>query len=148
MIQKTCFAFVVVLACSACSEATKNQELYDALMAEDTALLDAKLTQGADVNSTRLDGWSPLPFSVANHKDVSTAWLLENGADVNSMDGGGNTALFWAVKTKDDRILRLLLDKGADPCRAESNGETAVAMAMAYGDVRLVQRLGRCVDAP
>lgn len=140
------FSIIFVFACSACSETTESQEFYDALRSEDSSLLDAKLAQGIDVNNARLDGWRPLPFSIANRKAVSAVWLLENGADANSMDGGGNNAIFWAVKVKDERLIALLLHRGANPCQVGVNGETAISMATEYGDAALLNGLGRCPD--
>lgn len=139
-------SIICVFACLACSGATENQEFYDALRSEDSSLLEAKLAQGIDVNNARLDGWRPLPFSIANGKAVSAVWLLENGADANSMDGGGNNAIFWAVKVKDERLITLLLHRGANPCQAGVNGETAISMATEYADVALLKGLGRCPD--
>ncbi|NYF37602.1 ankyrin repeat domain-containing protein [Stenotrophomonas sp. JAI102] len=140
------FPIIFVFACSACSDATEIQEFYDALRSEDSSLLDAKLAQGVDVNNARLDGWRPLPFSVANRKAVSAVWLLENGAGANSMDGGGNNAIFWAVKVRDERLITLLLHRRASPCQAGVNGETAMSMAAEYGNVALLKELGRCQD--
>lgn len=140
------FPLIFVLASSACSETTENQEFYDALRSEDSSLLDAKLAQGVDVNNARLDGWRPLPFSIANGKAVSAVWLLEHGADANSMDGGGNNAIFWAVRVKDERLISLLLHRGADPCQVGESGETAISMATKYANAALLEELGRCPD--
>jgi ankyrin repeat protein len=135
---------VTLLTLSGCGRTTQAQVIYDALRTENTALLDEKLAQGVDVNGAVLDGWTPLPFSVANGKIASAEWLIGNGADVDSMDGGGNSALFWAVKLKNERAVRLLTKNGADPCLAGPLGETAVSMAMANGQTKLAEELGRC----
>lgn len=127
-----------------CSGTTKSQEFYDALMSEDERRMESMLARGVDVNTTRLDGWRPLPFSIANRKRVAVEWLLENGADIESEDGGGNRPLFWAVRMKDDHTMDLLLKAGADPCGAGRGGESAMQMAKAYGDLARVRRLGTC----
>lgn len=135
---------LLILACLGCSQSTASQSFYDSLMSDDAAQMRRALADGADVNSTRLDGWRPLPFSAARKRKVAVQWLLENGADVESVDGGGNTALLWAVRTKDREMISILLRAGADPCSAGIGGTSALQMAEEFADVEMLASLGPC----
>lgn len=139
-------SLVVVLALSvaACGPTTQAQEFYDALRLQDQRRISEIVAHGADVDTTRLDGFRPLHFSIASKADASVDWLLAHGADVDSKDGGGNTPLLWAVRMKNDRVIDILLRAGADPCGAEKDGRTPRQMAREYADAKVLARLGPC----
>jgi ankyrin repeat protein len=139
-------SLVIALALSTagCGNSTQEQAFYDALMSEDQQRISEIVAQGADVNTSRLDGFLPLHFSIANKAEASVDWLLAHGADVESKDGGGNTPLLWAVSMKNDRVIDILLRAGADPCGAGKGGKTPRQMAQAYADAKVLARLGPC----
>jgi ankyrin repeat protein len=113
---------VLALSVAVCGPTTQAQEFYDAMRLQDQQGISEIAAHGADVDSTRLDGFRPLHFSIANKADASLDWLLAHGADVESKDGGGNTPLLWAVSMKNDRVIDILLRAGADPCGAGKGG--------------------------
>jgi ankyrin repeat protein len=134
----------LTLSVAACGPTTQAQEFYDALRLQDQQTISEIVAQGADVDTTRLDGFRPLHFSIASKADASVDWLLAHGADVESKDGGGNTPIFWAVRMKNDRVIDILLRAGADPCGAAKDGKTPRQMAQEFADAKVLARLGPC----
>lgn len=79
-----------------------------AAAADNTAMLDFLLVQGADI---RADGARALATAARNMAAEALAWLLERGADVHAEDAA---ALLAAVASLDPATVEMLLAAGAD----------------------------------
>jgi hypothetical protein len=85
------------------------------LAREDVSFAKVLLDKGADPNSARKDGDSPLiTAAIVGNKPV-VELLLDKGANPDHQNGAGYTALSEAVHQGDVSIVKLLLDKGAKP---------------------------------
>lgn len=72
------------------------------------------LDQGADPNSRRLTGTTPLFFAAqGGHLDVVKI-LMKTGASVDTPSADGGTPLFVAAQGGHVKIVRELLDCGAN----------------------------------
>lgn len=107
-----------------------NSDLCSAAMKGDTAVVQALLDKGADVNAI-FNG--PLGQTVlilaaeAGHNEI-VKMLLAKGADVNMKTKYGSTALMCAAESGQTEIVKILLDKGAD-VNAKDVGGTALRSA-------------------
>ncbi|CAN9448321.1 unnamed protein product [Alternaria alternata] len=116
---------------------SKNQE----------AIVRLLLSQGADVNAVRGEGYARTALQAAcecgNERIVDL--LLEKGADVNEDVGtfGGRSSLASAVWAGHIGIVKKLLDRGADinQPRSEKLGHTALSAAAQLGNLEMVDFL-------
>eukprot|EP00940_MAST-03C_sp_MAST-3C-sp2_P001768 g1768.t1 len=94
----------------------------------DSAMVDAVLKSGADVNIAldsrggHREGETPLHFAVVENANYALRRLLEaEGVDVNAENAGGLTPLHIAAGVGHVAPMRVLLDSGADVLRKASN---------------------------
>jgi hypothetical protein len=113
-------------------------------------IVELLLKNGADIEATRSDGWTPL-FWAANNGRVDVAKiLLDKGAGVEATDKTGWTPLFWAANTGHVDMINLLVEKGADIEAADINEETPLSAAVISGNIDAVKLLlekGANIDA-
>ena len=91
----------------------------------------ALLADGAYVEASDRQGFTPLHLACQEGRlDVAQA-LLDAGAPVDPVDQWGNTPLFRAVFNADGdpRIVRLLVRAGADPDAQNASGRTPRQLA-------------------
>ena len=123
----------------------------NAVLSEDTELLELFITAGYDVNafdnpgrapltlSTRLSRWPTMKLLInagaraealpgvlitpASRGDLRTmSLLLDAGADIDSMDRAWRTAMLGAIENGKVEAVRFLLDNGANPDGGRSSG--------------------------
>jgi uncharacterized protein len=95
---------------------------------------------GADINTTDVQGATPLMLASA-HKQVDMAgYLLKAGANVNAVDDNCITALATAVVANSVPIVQLLLN-GADISITDSSGQNALFKAVAEGHIFMMDML-------
>lgn len=70
--------------------------LFIAIMIADFDILKLLVSYGANINTQRNDGLTPLMQSVISGGQF-TRWLVEQGADVALTDNAGRTALDHAI---------------------------------------------------
>ena len=71
-----------------------QEELFDAIKANDLDAVKQCVEQGADVNAQNGDGWTPLHAAVFyEHSPEIICYLVEQGADINGQDKDGDTAI-------------------------------------------------------
>jgi hypothetical protein len=107
----------LVLACCAslvAYPASANNELIEAARRGDTAVVQALLDKGADVNARTTDGTTALIAATRGGHGAVIKVLLDKGADVNAKRMDGVTALMVAAESGYTHIVRALLEKGAD----------------------------------
>ncbi|KAK7459749.1 hypothetical protein BaRGS_00038932 [Batillaria attramentaria] len=110
----------------------RNLLLLDAIAAGDVELLNYLLDCGAEVNSTFMDGRSPLHIAAdIGHAEIC-AELIRRGAYVNALTRGGFTPLFFASR-RSLQAVEILLQFGCDVEIRSRNGDTALHAASSFG---------------
>ena len=101
----------------------------------------AVIDQGADVNASNYDGYTPLHCALRNGRTEVAMAVIDQDADVNARDKSGYTPLHFALSNGRTKVAMAVIDKGADANardyvgntplhHALSNGHTEVAMAV------------------
>ena len=72
------------------------------------------LGEGAHVNATDDEGWSPLMLAVREGHALTASRLLSAGADANARSRGGAYPLMWAIEADRSQLACDLMDVGAD----------------------------------
>ncbi len=118
-----------------------TDRLVKAVAEDDIDNYDSFLKDGADINGTDRDGYTPLTVASRENHNVDTYRLLELGANINETDDWGYTPLTQAAKHNHFNVVRTLLEKGADPDLADKNGNTAKEIALRDGSLRVITLL-------
>lgn len=79
--------------------------------ASDPLILKTLLDFGADVESSGVDGMTPLIHASRRDNASFAVLLLEYGANINATNSAGQTPLTVAVAYNSHNVLRLLLDR-------------------------------------
>jgi ankyrin repeat protein len=109
-----------------------NENLYQAVVSDDTTAIKDFIKKGANVNFVKEKGSMKvnLLITAVNNKNFDAAKvLLQHGADVNWQDGFNTTALMYAASIGNVAITRLLLNKGADIKHKDTRGNDAISAA-------------------
>jgi ankyrin repeat protein len=81
----------------------------------DAAMIDALLSNGADVKDKTTTGVTPLMFAAESGHVDAVKLLLDKGADVNAKENArGETALTFAAANGRTDVIRLLTARGAN----------------------------------
>ncbi len=108
-----------------------NQELSNAIIANDTERVKFLVEKGADVNKPDLQGWLPLNNAARQRKDTMIKTLIELGADPNLGDKDGMTPLVAAAMRDHVPSIEALLENGADVETPGPDGFHPLALAIA-----------------
>ena len=106
-----------------------NKKLLDA--AKEGSLKDVReaLLQGAELETTDKEGWTPLYWACAsNHLAVAT-YLMVQGAQIGAKGESTNTPLHIACHRGHLKIIALLLDRGAQIEARNETGSTPLHKA-------------------
>jgi hypothetical protein len=101
----------------------------DASMGGHTDIVQALLTNGADVNAQMNNGVTALMEAATNGHTVTAQALLKKGADVNAKDDTGTSPLMSAAFYGHVETAQALLAAGADVNARNNWGKTALALA-------------------
>ena len=82
--------------------------LMHAVMNGDTDTLECLIKHGANVNTTKANGVTPLMVCAVLDYDKNASLLLEHGADINAKDNEDKDALFYAKQSRNDNIINIL----------------------------------------
>lgn len=103
------------------------------------------ISHGADVNSSKLSGQTPLMEASVRGLEEVARHLIENGADVEAKDyNDGKTPLSYA---KTEGVTRLLLEFGADPNNLDYEKMTPLHYSRCGGIARVLIEHGIDVNA-
>jgi quinoprotein dehydrogenase-associated probable ABC transporter substrate-binding protein len=131
--------------------ANPDDELNDAVVADDVGRVAYLLAHGANAGVLDGDGYTPLISAIrARYLDVAT-YLAAHKADVNLADRSGWTPLMWAAWVDNAALINMLLTKGAAVGAADNDGLTPLAIAAQNGKANAAQTLidhGADVNAP
>mmetsp|Transcript_1142 Transcript_1142/g.1683 ORF Transcript_1142/g.1683 Transcript_1142/m.1683 type:complete len:157 (-) Transcript_1142:450-920(-) len=100
------------------------------------------IINGADVNTTDNDEYTPLHHACSNgHVNVAKL-LITNGAKVNAKNDDGGTPLHWACINGHVNVAKLLIEKGAEFNAKNNEGITPldVAVEKKIDVVKLLQK--------
>jgi ankyrin repeat protein len=111
--------------------ADPQQELSNALIANDPERIKFLLTKGADVNKPDLNGWTPLTSAARQRHDKTIGLLIDLGADPNKPDGNGITPLAAALSRDHVPSIEVLIARGADLEEPGQQGFRPLALAIA-----------------
>jgi len=89
------------------------------------------INKGALVNSSTVEGWTPLTSAVSYCQDDIVKLLIEHGADVNAKYQKGNQSLLMmAAERGATSIVEALLSHGASLEEQDDEGNTALIHAV------------------
>jgi quinoprotein dehydrogenase-associated probable ABC transporter substrate-binding protein len=131
--------------------ANPDDELNNAIVADDPDRVGYLATHGANLNARDGDGYTPLISAVrSGFLDVAT-FLAEHKADPNLTDLSGWTPLQWAAWGNDPALVKMLLSHGAKLDSIDKDGLTPLAVAAQNGKLKSTLALldaGADVNAP
>ncbi|MGK2921749.1 MAG: ankyrin repeat domain-containing protein, partial [Methyloceanibacter sp.] len=131
--------------------ADPQQELSNALIANDDDRIMFLVGKGADVNKPDLQGWTPLTSAARQRHDKTIDLLVELGADPNKHDGNGITPLAAALMRDHIPSIKTLIDHGADLEEPGQGDFRPLALALAekkYEAAKALMEGGADVSTP
>jgi quinoprotein dehydrogenase-associated probable ABC transporter substrate-binding protein len=111
--------------------ADPQQELSNALIANDPERIKFLISKGADVNKPDLQGWTPLTNAARQRHDKTIDLLIALGADPNKYDGNGITPLAAALMRDHVPSIKALVKHGANLEEPGQDGFRPLALALA-----------------
>ena len=117
-----------------------QKKLVEAVIANNTSMVEKTLSDGANPLATFDDNYSALHTAAVYGNAELARLLLDNGANVNDGDFISGTPLIAAVNNDHPDVVRLLLARGADVC-IQADGGSAKNFAERRSYVEIVQLL-------
>ncbi len=131
--------------------ANPDDELNDAVVADDVGRVSYLLAHHANTGAHDGDGYTALISAIrSGYLDVAT-YLVEHRADPNLTDRSGWTPLMWAAWVDNPTLVNMLMAHGAALAAKDNEGLTALSIAAQNGKVKSAQALiehGADVNAP
>jgi ankyrin repeat protein len=130
--MKTIITFFLLFSATLVFGQTKNEQLYQSVMKNDSAMVEARLNDGADPNFKVKKGFFEMSMLIwaAQHQDTKIVKLLvEHKAEVDWRDAFKTTALMYAANTGNKTIVDFLIAHGADPNAKDEQGNSALSAA-------------------
>ncbi|WP_338976824.1 MULTISPECIES: ankyrin repeat domain-containing protein [unclassified Wolbachia] len=106
-------------------------------------VVEALISNGADVNTKDMNGLTPLYWAAKiGHKEVVNALIKAGaGVNINAKSKKEQTSLHRAAETGHTGAINALLAKGADIDAIDDNGETPLRLAIKNGHTKAVNAL-------
>jgi quinoprotein dehydrogenase-associated probable ABC transporter substrate-binding protein len=121
--------------------ASPDDELNNAVTANDIDRVRYLLAHGAKINSLDGEGNTPLINATRFGFSALATYIADRKADVNLADHSGWTPLMFAGWDDDPQLAKMLLAHGAKMTAANNDGLTALALAAQNGKVKAVGAL-------
>jgi quinoprotein dehydrogenase-associated probable ABC transporter substrate-binding protein len=131
--------------------ANPDDELNNAIVADDVERVGYLLAHGAHANSQDGDGYTPLISAIRSGFAGVATYLVEHQADANLTDRSGWTPLMWATWGDNPALLNMLLAHHAKLDATDNDGLTPMGIAAQNGKVKATRVLldaGADVNAP
>jgi quinoprotein dehydrogenase-associated probable ABC transporter substrate-binding protein len=131
--------------------ADPNEELNNAIVADDLDRVRYLAGHGAHLNTVDREGYPPLVNAARFGFAAVAAYLVEHKADPNQSDRSGWTPLMYAVWGDQADMASMLLAHGAKLTAADNEGLTALAIAAQNAKLKAARVLldaGADVNAP
>ncbi len=123
------------------ADGPRYDSLSDAVVAGDLDAAQIILDGGADPDSPRVHGFTPLQRAILRDDPAMIALLLESGANPEAVALEGLTAIHVAGEAGAAEALGLLVGAGADLDARSVNGMNAIDHAAAGGDPATIEVL-------
>ncbi len=121
--------------------ANPDDELNNAVVAEDVDRVAYLLQHGAHVNSHDGGGFTPLISATRSGFVAVATYLADHKADPNLTDLSGWTPLMWAAWGDDPTLVKMLLPHGAKLDATDKDGLTPLGIAAQNGKVKATRAL-------
>ncbi len=131
--------------------ANPDDELNDAIVANDVDRVAYLLAHKAQVNAHDGDGYTPLISAIRSGFVEVATYLVEHQADPNLTDHSGWTPLMWATWGDNPALVKMLLAHGAKIDSTDKDGLTPLAIAAQNAKAKAAPELlagGADVNAP
>jgi ankyrin repeat protein len=128
-----------------------NQELSNAIVANDQDRVKFLVEKGADINKPDNQGGTPLTNAARQRQDKMVELLIKLGANVNEANTDGMTPLTTAVMRDHVPTVKVLLANGADAEEPGPEGFRPLAVAIAEDKYEVAKALmegGADVNVP
>jgi ankyrin repeat protein len=107
--------------------------LINAIDENQPELFEFWLKQGADINGTNNDGWTPLGYASGEDRAKFVKLLINRGAKINHPQDDDRLPFLVAAREGHLSAVKILLEAGANVETSSENGTTALAMAAREG---------------
>ena len=121
--------------------ANPDDELNDAIVANDPDRVSYLLAHGAHPNEQDGEGYTPLVNATRFKFPEVAADLVNHRADVNLADRSGWTPLMYAAWDDDPAMLKMLLGHGAKLASVNDEGLDALAIAAQNAKIKAAETL-------
>uniref|UniRef100_A0A0R3RKG5 ANK_REP_REGION domain-containing protein n=1 Tax=Elaeophora elaphi TaxID=1147741 RepID=A0A0R3RKG5_9BILA len=112
------------------SHESKDEDIFlSACLSGDLEEVQTLLNDGANINTTTVDGLTALHQAVIDGKPKMVQFLVEHGANVNAQDNEGWTPLHAAACCGNVDLVEYLCAEGADLSVTNTDKELAVDLA-------------------
>jgi quinoprotein dehydrogenase-associated probable ABC transporter substrate-binding protein len=131
--------------------ANPDDELNNAIVANDVGRVGYLLTHGAHANSQDGDGYTPLISAIRSGYVAVATYLVDHQADPNLTDRSGWTPLMWATWGDNPALVSMLLAHHAKLDATDNDGLTPLGIAAQNGKAKAARVLldaGADVNAP
>jgi quinoprotein dehydrogenase-associated probable ABC transporter substrate-binding protein len=131
--------------------ANPDDELNNAIVADDVDRVGYLLAHGAHANLQDGDGYTPLISAIRLRLVGVATYLVEHQADANLADRSGWTPLMWAAWGDNPALVSMLLAHHAKLDATDNDGLTPLGIAAQNGKVKATRVLldaGADVNAP
>lgn len=131
--------------------ANPDDELNNAIVANDIDRVAYLLAHKAQVNSYDGDGYTPLISAIRSGFVEVATYLVKHQADPNLTDRSGWTPLMWATWGDSPALVKMLLAHGAKIDSTDKDGLTPLAIAAQNAKAKAAPALlagGADVNAP
>jgi quinoprotein dehydrogenase-associated probable ABC transporter substrate-binding protein len=131
--------------------ANPDDELNNAIVADDLDRVKYLLAHGAHANSQDGDGYTPLISAIRSGFAGVATYLVEHQADANLTDRSGWTPLMWATWGDNPALVNMLLQHRAKLDATDKDGLTPLGIAAQNGKLKATRVLldaGADVNAP
>jgi quinoprotein dehydrogenase-associated probable ABC transporter substrate-binding protein len=128
-----------------------NQELGNAVNANDAERVKFLIGKGADVNAPDSQGFQPLHIVARQRHEELVKLLLTLKADVNAVDKNGMTPLLYAVMRDYVPSIKVLIENGADIEKVGAEGYLPLSVAIAedkFEAAKVLMDAGANVNTP
>lgn len=108
----------------------------------ETAIVEALIAAGVNVNHRNMDGTNALWAAVVADSGEIAERLLAAGADIDNQNDNGATALMYAASNGKTAWVDFLLQRGADPSLHSLDDYSALDLASNVAILRLLRKAG------
>lgn len=126
----------------------KDSALFYSIAQNQESTFDLLMQKKVRLNSTRLDGISPLMIAIDNNRTSMAEKLIGAGVDVNEVTEDGWSALFFTIRMKNLDVAKRLIKAGAKAEAKDNDGKTILDYAKEDGWVNGVHFFQQFIKNP